>query len=258
MIFTFWCTKANFIYILVRKKYITESLYYSTQHIMTMAQNLFRRHRGTRSETANSESSNNRNESPSTNNDNNGQSSRDNDGEVSTNSTLDIENPLNNETSSSSANSNSNQNDQEEPLEINEQDHADDDDEIQELVIRTNSASNNNNISAALDPTNQFPNWTLNEEEINTRREAIRIEIERMQRANFVHFVVLCLVPTSLLVIVIAAILTEDGECSGDGLTVCEREPRTFVNAFTTRCICEAVGTVLMDSSGGGNEKEVP
>ena len=97
------------------------------------------------------------------------------------------------------------------------------------------------------------------EDEINTRREAIRTEVERMQRNNCIHFAVLCLVPTSLLLIVVAAILSEDGECSGDGLTACEREPRTFVNAFTTRCICDAVGSVAsmmiqdnIDGGGGG------
>lgn len=45
----------------------------------------------------------------------------------------------------------------------------------------------------------------------------------------------------------IAAIISEDGECnvSGeDGVTVCERESRSFVNAFTTRCVCDAVRSV--------------
>ncbi len=64
-----------------------------------------------------------------------------------------------------------------------------------------------------------------------------------MQRANFIHFLVLCLVPTALLVIVIAAIVSEDGDCGsgGDELMACEMEPRSFANAFTTTCICDAV-----------------
>ena len=152
----------------------------------------------------------------------------------SADSITDVENPLSESNNNHSANS------------IQEND--DDDDEIQELVIRTNSNINNN------EPTIQFPNWTLNETEIQTRRETIRIEIERMQRSNFIHFVILCLVPTSLLLIVIAAILSEDGECEVEGgLTSCEREERTFVNAFTTRCICEAVGSVLVKADVGGD-----
>ena len=88
--------------------------------------------------------------------------------------------------------------------------------------------------------------------------------MERVQRANFIHFALLCLVPTSLLLIVIAAIISEDGECnvSGeDGVTVCERESRSFVNAFTTRCVCDAVrsvvnvdaGTTVEDGEDGGS-----
>jgi len=83
------------------------------------------------------------------------------------------------------------------------------------------------------------------------RRQAILAEVERVQRANFIHFALLCLVPTSLLLIVIAAIVSEDGECSGaDGVTVCEREERSFVNAFTTRCVCDAVMSVMVQEEG--------
>eukprot|EP00984_Skeletonema_dohrnii_P016532 scaffold7371_cov120-Skeletonema_dohrnii-CCMP3373.AAC.2 len=213
---------------------------------MPISQNLFRRHRGTRGETAdethNDSSLTNNNQGPDSSN---GEAtSTVNNGQADTTSVLnssgvvtDVENPL------TETNNNNSSNDE-------------NDDEIQELVIRTNpnnSSTNNNN-----EPTIQFPNWTLNQDEINTRREAIRTEIERMQHSNFIHFVVLCLVPTSLLLIVIAAILSEDGECSAEGLTVCEREPRTFVNAFTSRCICEAVGGVLMNVVGDGDGGEDP
>lgn len=64
--------------------------------------------------------------------------------------------------------------------------------------------------------------------------------------------------PTSLLLIVVAAIISDDGECNdnynnvGGGVTVCEREPRSFVNAFTTRCVCDAVKS----SSGTDAEEE--
>ena len=53
----------------------------------------------------------------------------------------------------------------------------------------------------------------------------------------------------------IAAIVSEDGECgSTAGLTVCEREPRSFVNAFTSRCICDAVTTVVAEDFGVDGE----
>lgn len=58
--------------------------------------------------------------------------------------------------------------------------------------------------------------------------------------------------PTSLLLIVIAAIFSQDGECNGiEGVMVCERESRSFVNAFTTRCVCDAVMSVRDESSVG-------
>ena len=216
---------------------------------MTISQNLFRRHRGTRGETADethNDSSVTNNQGPDSSNGEatstviNGQEETAASAVSSSGVVADVENPL---TETNSNNNTSNSNDE-------------NDDEIQELVIRTNPNNSNNNNN---EPTIQFPNWTLNQEEINTRREAIRTEIERMQHSNFIHFVVLCLVPTSLLLIVIAAILSEDGECSAEGgLTVCEREPRTFVNAFTSRCICEAVGGVLMKVVGDGDGGEDP
>ena len=57
--------------------------------------------------------------------------------------------------------------------------------------------------------------------------------------------------------IVIAAIVSEDGECSTgeNALTVCAREPRSVVNAFTSRCICDAVKSVAGLSDGLGNEE---
>eukprot|EP00804_Cyclotella_cryptica_P014777 CCRYP_017408-RA/>CCRYP_017408-RA protein AED:0.42 eAED:0.42 QI:0/0/0/1/0/0/2/0/183 len=46
--------------------------------------------------------------------------------------------------------------------------------------------------------------------------------------------------------VLIAAIVSEGGECLGaEGITICEREARTFVNAFTTRCVCDAVRSVV-------------
>ncbi|KAL7543795.1 hypothetical protein ACHAXR_013131 [Thalassiosira sp. AJA248-18] len=127
------------------------------------------------------------------------------------------------------------------------------DDDEQELVVQIPNGHPEN--SGSPSPF-VIPNvaWEPSEQATNLRREAIHREVERVQRANFIHFLVLCLVPTTLLLIVIAAIVSEDGECGGgdNGLTVCEREPRNFVNAFTSRCICDAVKSVVGEDLVGG------
>lgn len=118
-----------------------------------------------------------------------------------------------------------------------------DNDEEQELIVQVP-----NELNAPSTAPFVLQNMVVepSEEARALRRETIRQEIERVQRANFIHFLVLCLVPTTLLVIVIIAIVSEDGDCSGgnDGLTVCEREARSFVNAFTSRCICDAIQSI--------------
>jgi len=72
------------------------------------------------------------------------------------------------------------------------------------------------------------------------RRNVLLRELQRVQRASFIHFMILCLIPTSLLFIVIATVLGEDEECQS-AATTCQKEPRTFINAFTTRCVCDAI-----------------
>lgn len=77
--------------------------------------------------------------------------------------------------------------------------------------------------------------------ELEERRRNVLIrELRRVQRSSFLHFALLCLIPTALLVIVIATVVGEDQECPND-VTYCELEPRSFVNAFTTRCICDPI-----------------
>lgn len=137
------------------------------------------------------------------------------------------------------------------------------DDEEQELVVQIPNISNTNNAAATATTLPFFQTWTPSEQDTSLRRQAIHREVERVQRANFIHFALLCLVPTSLLLIVIAAIVSEDGECSAESsggggggddggyLTLCEREARTFVNAFTTRCICDAVRSVAWEDEEG-------
>lgn len=102
--------------------------------------------------------------------------------------------------------------------------------------------------------------WEPSEDAVNTRREIVLRELERVQKANFIHFFVLCLVPTSLLLIVISAILNEETECGNDyvdsgGVSlVCEKEERAFVNAFTSRCLCNAVKSIVKDDSAVNDE----
>ena len=65
------------------------------------------------------------------------------------------------------------------------------------------------------------------------RRNVLLRELQRVQRASFIHFMILCLIPTSLLFIVIATVLGEDEECES-AATTCEKEPRTFISKFRT------------------------
>jgi hypothetical protein len=79
------------------------------------------------------------------------------------------------------------------------------------------------------------------------RRNVLLRELQRLQRTSFIHFMALCLIPTSLLFIVLATVLADDEQCESLA-TTCEKEPRTFINAFTTRCICDAI-TVIGNSN---------
>jgi hypothetical protein len=72
------------------------------------------------------------------------------------------------------------------------------------------------------------------------RRNVLLRELQRVQRASFIHFILLCLIPTSLLFIVVATVLGESEDCYSEA-THCQTESRTFINAFTTRCICDAI-----------------
>ena len=84
--------------------------------------------------------------------------------------------------------------------------------------------------------------WNAEDDAANEerRREALLGEIQRSQKSNFVHFLMLCLVPTSLLLIVVASVVGESIECDNYPVK-CVAEPRSFINAFTSRCICDAV-----------------
>jgi hypothetical protein len=72
------------------------------------------------------------------------------------------------------------------------------------------------------------------------RRNVLLGELRRVQRASFIHFMLLCLIPTALMIIVIATVVGDEEDCVSEA-TFCELEPRTFVNAFTTRCVCDSI-----------------
>ena len=103
-------------------------------------------------------------------------------------------------------------------------------------------------LEQGIDDGDQDPGWIDQDspEMEERRRNVLLRELQRVQRASFVHFLILCAIPTSLLFIVIATVLGEDEECES-AATTCEREARTFINAFTTRCVCDAISVVRGD-----------
>lgn len=78
------------------------------------------------------------------------------------------------------------------------------------------------------------------------RRNVLLRELRRVQRTSFLHFLILCLIPLLLVVVVLITVLGDNEDCLSD-LSFCYLEPRTFMNAFTTRCVCESL---LVEPSG--------
>mmetsp|Transcript_14655 Transcript_14655/g.29994 ORF Transcript_14655/g.29994 Transcript_14655/m.29994 type:complete len:135 (-) Transcript_14655:359-763(-) len=122
--------------------------------------------------------------------------------------------------------------DQEQQPEVANHRQEDDDDDVTVIVLEN-----------AVDEDEVMAHGWVDQDspEMQERRRNVLLrELQRVQRASFVHFMILCLIPTSLLFIVIATVLGEDEECHSTA-TTCEKEPRTFINAFTTRCVCDAI-----------------
>jgi hypothetical protein len=110
-----------------------------------------------------------------------------------------------------------------------------DDDELTVIVLDNSSASRNDDRHATMAWIEQTG------PEMEERRRTVLLgELKRVQRASFIHFVLLCLIPTALLIIVIATVVGDEDACESEA-TFCELEPRTFVNAFTTRCVCDSI-----------------
>lgn len=115
---------------------------------------------------------------------------------------------------------------------------SDDDDDVTVIVLE-NGSNDGDAVGAG---------WIDQDSpEMRERRRNILLrELQRVQRASFIHFIILCLIPTSLLIIVIATVIGEDEDCES-AATTCWKEERTFVNAFTTRCVCDAITVAKAD-----------
>lgn len=116
----------------------------------------------------------------------------------------------------------------------------DDDDDVTVIVLdeetAANSATMRNRSQEALAWIDQAESPEMEER----RRNVLMRELRRVQRASFFHFCLLCTIPTVLLLVVIATVVGQEEDCESN-TTICELEPRTFINAFTTRCVCDAI-----------------
>jgi hypothetical protein len=81
-------------------------------------------------------------------------------------------------------------------------------------------------------------NW-LDGHSLEDRAVLLR-ELQRVQKASFLHFILLCLIPTILLVVVVVTVMREGANCTSQ-VANCYAEGRTFSNAFTSQCICDAI-----------------
>lgn len=137
-------------------------------------------------------------------------------------------------------------------VELSTNDYADDDDYSNETVVEDNYARR------ILGGDSNADLWLDEDDETQDRqrREIIRNELERIQRSNFFHFMLLLLIPTCLLMVIFINVLTENDDCgSGAEWTTCQKEPRSFMNAFTSRCICEAIRPVSISVTNDGGDE---
>jgi len=115
----------------------------------------------------------------------------------------------------------------------NETSINEDDDDV--TVIFLDNSGESGNDQAAIDWIEQ-----TGPEMEERRRNVLLRELRRVQRASFLHFALLCLIPTALLAIVVATVFGDPEDCYSEA-TSCELEQRNFMNAFTTRCVCDPI-----------------
>ena len=118
---------------------------------------------------------------------------------------------------------------------VTENEEEDDDDSDDMTIIGLDAAQDSNRHSAGLSWIEQ--GGPAMEER---RRNVLLRELQRVQRASFIQFVLLCMIPTALLFIVFVTVLGDNENCTSTA-TTCREDDRTFLNAFTTRCICDAI-----------------
>lgn len=122
-----------------------------------------------------------------------------------------------------------------------------DDDAITEINITSTPTSTNHN-------TPQLNNrlWTDEERESyeERRRETLNQELNRVQRSNFIHFMILCFIPMLLIGLVLFNSFVDSGSCIGYANLVCRRELRHFMNGYSNGCICDAFNLTVI----GGDE----
>lgn len=130
-----------------------------------------------------------------------------------------------------------------------EEDEHDDDDDVTVIVL--DQRPGHDDLPTVLGPA-AF-DWNNGPPELAERRRNILVqELRRVQRSSFIHFAILCLIPTLLLTLVLATVLGDVEECDSNA-SFCQLEPRTFMNAFTTRCICETVAVGSNSFYNGDN-----
>ena len=124
-----------------------------------------------------------------------------------------------------------------------------DDDNMTIIFLETESGmqhqgSNENHNNGS----NNLPNWMdrldhSSDAIFDARRRAILLqELKRIQRRSFWNFVLLCSLPLLLFTVMIIIVFSgSSDEVCMSTTTYCRLEPRTFVNAFTTRCLCDPI-----------------
>ena len=128
------------------------------------------------------------------------------------------------------------------PLQVNDN-NIEDDDDVTVIVLDPALAA------SGTYPQIDWQRQSVLPPELEARRRTILLrEIRRLQRSSFIHFVILCMIPTILLLAVLVTVFSDaDSDAcvvsAADSGFTCTLEARSFLNAFTTRCICESVAT---------------
>lgn len=123
-----------------------------------------------------------------------------------------------------------------------------DDDNMTIIFLETESGMQHQGNIENIEGSNNLPNWIdrldhTGDAIFDERRRVILLqELKRIQRRSFLNFVILCSLPLLLFTVMIIIVFTgSSDEVCVSTITYCQLEPRTFVNAFTTRCLCDPI-----------------